>query len=454
MGNATQRTTAKLLKAIVAVLACTAMAGLTPAAYATAEGDAAAKTAQSVQTAQGAGVADGTSGDAGSATSGTVVKTVDGGAGGGASGGSGAGADGANGGATQIAGPVPNIIITNFSYGDNSVSVGSDFNLSFTFQNMGKVAIDNLVVTVDGGESFAIAGGTNTFYFDTLYAGWAMTQSLPMQALSSAKSGAQGVTVSFKYEYVDGGVRSASSSDIKISVPVSQPDRFQLADPVLPEHVNAGEENTITMDYVNKGKGDISNVEATIEGEGIESSVKTQYVGNVASGANGSIGFAFTPTTAGDISAKLRVIYEDSDGKTQTKEFPITISAQEPAPMDHGNIDPDTGLPYDDPSASQQAGFPLWGWVAIVAAIVVVIVMAIVLVRRRKKAKGKHGGIDEEWDDWESGSVSGAASGAAGADNAAGPAAQADGAPTQIIADRPVAGDGPASGPAAAPSAS
>lgn len=122
--------------------------------------------------------------------------------------------------------------------------------------------------------------------------------------------------------------------------------------------------------------------------------------------------------------------------------------------MDHSNIDPDTGLPYDDPSASQQAGFPLWGWVAIVAAIVVVIVMAIVLVRRRKKAKGKHGGIDEEWDDWESGSVSGAASGAAGADNAAGPAAQADGAPTQIIADRPVAGDGPASGPAAAPSAS
>ena len=254
-----------------------------------------------------------------------------------------------------------NIIITNFSYGDNSVSVGSDFNLSFTFQNMGKVAIDNLVVTVDGGESFAIAGGTNTFYFDTLYAGWAMTQSLPMQALSSAKSGAQGVTVSFKYEYVDGGVRSASSSDIKISVPVSQPDRFQLTDPVLPEHVNTGEENTITMDYVNKGKGDISNVEATIEGEGIESSVKTQYVGNVASGANGSIGFAFTPTTAGDISAKLRVTYEDSDGKTQTKEFPITISAQEPAPMDHGNIDPDTGLPYDDPSASQQAGFPLWG---------------------------------------------------------------------------------------------
>ncbi len=68
----------------------------------------------------------------------------------------------------QIAGPVPNIIITNFTYGGDSVAAGSTFNLDFTFQNMGKVAVRNMVVTVDGGENFAIAGGTNTFYDDAL----------------------------------------------------------------------------------------------------------------------------------------------------------------------------------------------------------------------------------------------------------------------------------------------
>ena len=103
------------------------------------------------------------------------------------------GTDDNNGGSTvQPAGPVPNIIITNFTYGDGSVAVGTNFDLGFTFQNMGKVAVGNMVVTVDGGENFAISGGTNTFYYDSLWAGYSLTQTVPMQVLSSAKNGAQG----------------------------------------------------------------------------------------------------------------------------------------------------------------------------------------------------------------------------------------------------------------------
>ena len=128
----------------------------------------------------------------------------------------GAGADNS---VEQIAGPVPNIIINNFTYGDGSVAVGSTFNLGFTFQNMGKVAVSNMVVTVDGGENFAISGGTNTFYYDALNAGAALTQTVPMQTLASAKNGAQGIDISFKYEYVDGAARSSNTSDIKIPYP-------------------------------------------------------------------------------------------------------------------------------------------------------------------------------------------------------------------------------------------
>ena len=133
---------------------------------------------------------------------------------------------GSGGDSAPIAGPVPNIIITNFAYGGDSVAAGSKFNLDFTFQNKGQVAVTNMVVTVDGAEGFAIAGGTNTFYVDALWAGYSMTQTVPMQALASAKSGAQPVTVNFRYEYVDAGARASSQSDVKISVPISQPDRF------------------------------------------------------------------------------------------------------------------------------------------------------------------------------------------------------------------------------------
>ena len=292
---------------------------------------------------------------------------------------------GSDGDSAPIAGPVPNIIITNFAYGGDSVAAGSKFNLDFTFQNKGQVAVTNMVVTVDGGESFAIAGGTNTFYVDALWAGYAMTQSVPMQALASAKSGAQSVTVNFRYEYVDASARSSSQSDVKISVPISQPDRFEISDP------------TVTMEYVNKGKGDIANVEATMEGEGFDATMKTQYVGNVASGATGTIGYAFTPHASGELKTTLKVTYEDSDGQTKTKEFPLTIPVTDMQPMDNsGMADPNM-----DKSANQ--GLPVLVYVVIVVIAVVIIVVIVLLVRRRRKQKAKKNDIDEDWDDWSEG---------------------------------------------------
>lgn len=293
---------------------------------------------------------------------------------------------GSDGDSAPIAGPVPNIIVTNFTYGGDSVAAGADFNLDFTFQNMGQVAVTNMVITVDGGESFAIAGGTNTFYVDALWGGYAMTQSVPMQALASAKSGAQPVTVNFRYEYVDASARSSSQSD-----------RFEISDPVVPDQVIAGQENTVTMEYVNKGKGDIANVEATMEGEGFDATMKTQYVGNVASGTTGTIGYAFTPHASGELKTTLKVTYEDSDGQTKTKEFPLTIPVTDMQPMD------DSGMA--DPNMDQNAnqGLPVLVYVVIVVIAVVIIVVIVLLVRRRRKQKAKKNDIDEDWDDWSEG---------------------------------------------------
>lgn len=304
---------------------------------------------------------------------------------------------GSDGDSAPIAGPVPNIIVTNFTYGGDSVAAGADFNLDFTFQNMGQVAVTNMVITVDGGESFAIAGGTNTFYVDALWGGYAMTQSVPMQALASAKSGAQPVTVNFRYEYVDASARSSSQSDVKISVPISQPDRFEISDPVVPDQVIAGQENTVTMEYVNKGKGDIANVEATMEGEGFDATMKTQYVGNVASGATGTIGYAFTPHASGELKTTLKVTYEDSDGQTKTKEFPLTMSvADAPAADQPGASDSVEGRGGD-------RGLPVSAYVAIAVGVVAVIAAIVLLVRRRRKQKAKKNDIDEDWDDWSEG---------------------------------------------------
>lgn len=314
---------------------------------------------------------------------------------------------------TPVAGPVPNIIVTNFTYGGDSVAAGAKFDLNFTFQNMGQVAVANMVVTVDGGESFAIAGGTNTFYFDALWAGYSLSQTVPMQALASAKSGAQPVTVNFRYEYLDSGARSSNQSDVKIAVPISQPDRFEVGDPVPSDQIVAGQETTVTLEYVNKGKGDIANVEATMEGEGFDATMKTQYVGNVASGATGSIGYAFTPTASGELNATLKVSYEDSDGQSKTKEFPVKLSVADAAPMD------DPSRVDSDMNQNVSQGLPWWVWAAAAAVAVAVIVGIVLLVRRHRKKKAKSE-IDEEWDDWAGGNADGKLDTQSGGDIASG----------------------------------
>lgn len=305
---------------------------------------------------------------------------------------------------TQPAGPVPNIIVTNFTYGGadaTSVQAGARFDLTVTYQNMGKVAVGNMVVTVDGGDSFVIAGGTNTFYVESLAAGGANTLTVPMQAVAGASSGAQGITVGFRYEYVDQNVRSSNSSEVRVSVPVSQPDRFDVTAPAMPaDGLTAGQEATLTLPYVNKGKAEVANVEATMEGDGFEPTVATQYVGNVASGATGSIGYAFTPGKAGSLKATLKVSYEDADGNQRTKEFPVEFDVAEAVADDSLAVD-------DGMMVEPEPGVPAWVWAAAVVIAVGVAALVVALLRRRKK-KARRQDFDDEWAAWEKEDAAGA----------------------------------------------
>lgn len=282
--------------------------------------------------------------------------------------------------ASSVEKPVPNIVVQKFDYGGKPVAAGGRFPLSFTFENTGTTKVENIVVTVDGGECFTVDGGSNTAHYDGLAAGKTLTQELPLQAVPTCKSGAQAITVSFKYEYVDAGKRSAVTSDIRLSVPVSQPDRFQLNQPAAASFT-AGEEGEVTLAYVNKGRADIGNLEAQLVGEGFESPAKVQYLGNVAAGTSGSIGFALTPEAAGKLDLTIKVTYEDADLQTQTKEFPLSLTVEEGAP------EPDFALDDADLAPARPAWLPV---IPATAALAAAAGTVFFLVKRlRRKAAGE-----------------------------------------------------------------
>ena len=217
-----------------------------------------------------------------------------------------------------------------------------------------------------------------------------------MRAVPTGKSGAQGLTLSFKYEYVDGEKRTQASSDVKLSIPVYQPDRFQINAPSVPETVSMGEETELLLTYVNKGKDDLANLEATVEGEGVDTPARTQYLGNVTAGANGNIGFALTPNTEGDVKVVLKITYENADQQVQTREFPITLRADEIPP-------PDDYSPDDLPP--EEGSFPVVPVAIGVGAAVLVV--AVVLIVRKKKAAGAADSCWSDWNDEDPGSSGG-----------------------------------------------
>ena len=286
--------------------------------------------------------------------------------------------------------PVPNIIITRFDYGGASVAAGSEFNLNFKFKNTSsKLKVENMVATVEGGEGLTLNGASNTFYFEKVSAGQEKSISVPMKAARTVTGSAQPVSVSFKYEYVDNSKRTPITSEQKITVPVYQPDRFEISKPTLPVMVYAGEETSLSMNYVNKSKSEISNVEAEISGN-IESVTPFQSIGNLEPGKSGTIVFAVTALEPGEAEFTIKVTYEDGNGDTKTREFPVTLNVEA---MDY----PDPGMDEPIPEPEEEGGSKLPLILGIIAAAAVI---GTVIFRKKKKAAAAKKEA-EMWDNWD-----------------------------------------------------
>ena len=290
-----------------------------------------------------------------------------------------------------IASPTPIVILSKYNYGGSSVAAGSSTNLSFSFTNTSKtIKIENVMVTVTGGQDLMLNGSTNTFYFESVAASGSKTVTVPMKAAQLISASAQGVQIAVTYEYVDQNARKSGSATLSLSVPLYQPDRFELSEPKTSYTGYVGEETSLTIDYVNKGKSAISNVEATISGD-IDSPTPYQRVGTIDGGKNGTIAFAVTPQLEGENQVKIVITYEDSNGNTKERVFEATVEAMAYEPSDPGMDDP--GMIDPEPANT----FP-WKYV-IIAGVAALIVLLIVLRIRKKKAKQK--AEQALWDKWD-----------------------------------------------------
>lgn len=286
----------------------------------------------------------------------------------------------------------PLIIIENYDYGGKPVTGGKDFNLVMHFKNTNTTTqIENLKITISsvaGTDDKSVAGAftpaksSNTFFIAKVGPGSSFSEQIALIPKVDATPNSYGVSIAFKYESVLDNKRETIESTETISIPLTQPDRFEANDADLQSPIFLGQPGQLNINYVNKGKSKIFNLAVKLAGN-FTTGESNSYIGNIESGIGDTFQATLTPSAEGTLKGTATFSYEDANGTTKTvvKEFSAQVS-----PMD---ISTDGGEIISKPETTPQHGgsAPWMIWLYFVGAILISVIILIVILKKKKAKK-------------------------------------------------------------------
>lgn len=289
----------------------------------------------------------------------------------------------------------PYVIISSYSYGKGDLVAGETRNITMTFRNTSKtMAVENMMVTMTLPDAMMLTSSSNSFYIESLAAEGTITKTVNVTVKPTAAAQSHSMTVDFTYDYLDNGVRRNAKTTETISMPVLQVDRFTVTGIDLPQQIFIGEENNLSVNFVNKSRTDIYNLSAKLNCEGLSNNGEEQYLGNLASGTTSSADFYITGNEKGELVGEVIITYEDTNMNQRTVSVPFTTqvtSYEDVWGPSNPSVDPGTD-PGTDPGMEEPAGFP-WFWV--IGGVVVVAAGVFVYLKLRKNKKES---VDEDED--------------------------------------------------------
>lgn len=296
---------------------------------------------------------------------------------------------------TETTAAQPYVIISSYSYGKGDLVAGETRNITMTFRNTSKtMAVENMMVTMTLPDAMMLTSSSNSFYIESLAAEGTITKTVNVTVKPTAAAQSHSMAVDFTYDYLDNGVRRNAKTTETISMPVLQVDRFTVTGIDLPQQIFIGEENNLSVNFVNKSRTDIYNLSAKLNCEGLSNNGEEQYLGNLASGTTSSADFYITGNEKCELVGEVIITYEDTNMNQRTVSVPFTTqvtSYEDVWGPSNPSVDPGMD-PGTDPGMEEPAGFP-WFWV--IGGVVVVAAGVFVYLKLRKNKKES---VDEDED--------------------------------------------------------
>ncbi len=267
---------------------------------------------------------------------------------------------------------VPQIIITNYTYGNSAVIANQAFPLSLVLKNTNtSQTLKNIKVSLTAEEGIFIPHNTsNSFYIDKIGPGGSINKTIELMTKPDAPEKTVSITVDMSYEDSKGNPVAVKDT---ISVPVVQERRLVIDDIVPTDVFFVGEAGNISVQYYNMGKNTLNNLVISAEGDFDFPQSTKMFVGKLDAGKNDFYDFQFIPLTAGESSGKVIFTFEDSSGKQIVIEKAFKIVAEEMVPID----------PSEEIVEPQSSGILRY----VIGGVVLVAVIGGALIYRKRRNK-------------------------------------------------------------------
>ncbi len=280
----------------------------------------------------------------------------------------------------------PQLLITDFSYGSEPIQGGNTFTLGFTVKNNSKdITVRNIIIKLNGGETFVVADGTDTISVDSISKNAAVKFSKNFTCLNAAPSGVHPITASISYEYFD-TEKTAGSAELVMSVPVVQPDKVQFEGIALADQtVTVDTENDCAFQLINNGQTRLLNGSVKLLDEN-RNVIVSSFIGNIEPGTQFTSNYNLPVTFTEEGVKKLFIVFEYDNENMEKKSIEQELSVTAEIYVD----------PYEELIQNEQQQEPTESnyvpiIIGCVAGIVVIIVGAIVIKKAVKKRKAKKG---------------------------------------------------------------
>ncbi|WP_138159581.1 COG1361 S-layer family protein [Peptoniphilus catoniae] len=290
-------------------------------------------------------------------------------------------------------GPVPKLIIEEYSFSPEIIEAGKPFNMYLTFYNTNaNKAVKNIKIflTSDTQESatgngeqssqgsqstasvFTPKGSSNTFYVANINPGERIEKEITLTTVPDTAAKTYTIVANFEYEDAQANKYTATE---QIGVPVVQQAKLDVGEIIPQGDFMMGMETPLSVEFYNTGKATLYNVMVKIAGEGLKFDTPTYFKGNFSPGSSDQFSVNITPESEGKKKISITFSFEDSTGesKEEVREYEFEI-------MDQGPTDAD--MPSEEPGPGTS---PIVKILGALIALLGIIAAAIILIRRKRR---------------------------------------------------------------------